>query len=166
MTKVVTYGPTSTAVAGVPSVTFPVAPVNFDADFVAIDSSKPGQVIYTDVTCPLDQESTLRITQTARPNVYAGTSVETGSMLPSKRGLDTVIELKELHKITDSDDPSFVQYAPYRVAIITNTPISEYVSATVVLHLLERAIAAFGQQGDATLNDGITALLHGAVAKV
>lgn len=166
MTKSVTYGPVGTSVAGVSSVAFSPAPLNFDADFMAIDNSKAGQVIYTDVTSPLGQEATLRIAQVARPNIYSGTSIEPAAMLPSKRGMDLVVEIKEVHKEVDSDDPTYLRLIPYRCAITLNLPVTEQCNATVVAHLLGRALAAFAQQGDDELTAGVNALLHGVVTKI
>lgn len=164
MSKSLAFGPNSSAVAGVSSLTFAPAPINFAADMRKSDSG-PGKVVYTDVTSPIDQPSTLRISQVAKANVYAGTSISPEAMLSNKRGIDTVLEIKETWKVTDSADTTFSRYAPARCAITLNLPLDEVVTAAAVKHLVDRAVAALFAQGDATITNGANALLHGVVEK-
>lgn len=165
MAKSLSYGPNSTAVAGVANVTFSPAPINFVADMRSVEEGA-GKVVYTDVTSPIDQPATLRIAQAIRPNVYAGTSVENASMLPSKRGVDIVVETKEMWRESDDTDPTYDRLIPVRCAITLNLPIAAQVTPDAVEHLIGRTVAALYKQGEDDITAGLNALLHGVVEKV
>lgn len=164
MTKSLSYGPNGTPVEGVTAVTFAVAPLNYTADFAEVESG-PGKIVYTDTTSPQDQPSTLRIAQQSRPNVYAGTSVDPSCYLPNRKGTDTIIEIREFWNLTDSTDSTFLNVAPVRCAITMTLPDSSVVTADAVSRLIARGVAALFAQGDATIANGVDALLHGAVKK-
>lgn len=164
MAKVLSHGPVRTPVEGVASLTVAPEPLNFAADFRRIDQA-PGRVVYTDVTSPVSQPSTLRIAQSARPNIYAGTSIETAAMLPLKRGCDTVVEIKEVWSLTDAGDPTFIQLIPVRAALTLNLPNCADITDEDVKYLVNKVIAALAEQDAATLDSGITDLLHEVVEK-
>lgn len=164
MARTVSYGPNGTAVSGVSSVTFPVAPLNFAADFRKL-SEGPGLVVYTDVTSPQDQPSTLRIAQSSRSNVYAGTSIDPSVFLPTKQGTDTIVEIREVWSESDSTDSTYLRMFPVRLALTLTTPNANQVSIASIERLVARAIAALAAQGKDTLDEGVSALLHGVVQK-
>lgn len=164
MAKVLTTGPNGTAIGGLATLTLAVPPLNYDADFRALESV-PGKLVMTDITSPQDQPSTIRLAQTSRPNIYAGTSIDPSAFLASRKGVDTIVEAKEVWSITDAADPSFLQLMPARAAITLTLPVSSLVTADVVMGLVGRAVAALFAQGDATHDDGIDALLHGVLSR-
>lgn len=164
MTRSVSYGPNGTSVPDVTAVTFPVAPLNYDADFQLIEDSAR-RVVYTDVTSPRTQPSTLRIAQQSRPNVYAGTTIDPAVFLPIKKGTDTIIELREVWSEVDSTDTSYLKLFPVRAAITLTLPDADQVTADAVLRLVARAVAALYVQGDDDHEAGIEALLRGVVKK-
>lgn len=164
MAKSLGYGPNGTAIGGLATLTIAPTPLNYEADFSVIDEGA-GYVVYTDTTSPIDQPSTLRIAQTVRPNVYAGTSIESAAMLPSRKGSDTVVEIKEQWVETDSVDPTYYRVLPVRCAITLNYPIAAQMTPAALKHLVERTVAALFGQGDATSDDGLNALLHGVAQK-
>lgn len=164
MAKSVTYGPNGTPVDGVTAVTFAVPPLNYDADFRLVED-EPGRVLMTDLTSPQDQPSTLRITQTSRANIYAGTSIDPSVFLASRRGLDTYLEVREIWSESDSEDSTYLRHVPVRFAISMTLPESAIVTPAAVERLAARAVAALFAQGDATIDDGVSALLHGVVRK-
>lgn len=164
MAQLLKYGPTSTAVGGLASITFPISPLNFVADFSAVEEG-PGKVVYTDVTAPIDRPSTLRIARVVRPNIYAGTGISDAAMLPSRKGTDTVVEIKEVWELSDSLDPMFLKHLPVRAAITLNLPQSSVVTADAVERLIGRAVAAVFAQADGDMTIGINALLHDVVRK-
>lgn len=165
MSRVLTFGPNGTPVEGVTALSFTLPPLNFEADFGLIEEGV-GKVIYTDLTSPQEQPSTLRIAQTSRANVYAGTSIDPSVYLANKRGTDTIVEVREIWADTESTDPSILGHAPVRCAITLTVPDSAIVTDEAVERLLARCVAAFYKQGEATPDAGITALLHGVVKKV
>lgn len=164
MSRSLAHGPNGTPVDGLSAVTYAIPPLNYDADFVAIEEG-PGRVVYTDVTSAQDQPSTLRIAQQSRPNVYAGTSIDASAYLPNKKGTDTIVEVKETWSITESTDPTFLQQAPVRCAITLTLPTTAVMSYSDVQSLIGRAVAALFTQGEATAEEGLVRLLHGVVKR-
>lgn len=164
MSKTTTHGPNATAVSGVTTLSFAPAPINFATDMRVIDEG-PGRVLYTDVTAPTDQKSTLRLAQTSKNNIYAGTSVDPAAFLSSREGSSTIIEIRELWKETDSADASYAGYGPVRAALTLDLPVHSMVTSLEVRKLIARVIAAVAAQGLGDLDAGVTALLHGVVQK-
>jgi len=135
------------------------------ADCLRVLEQGPRKVIYTDITAPVDQPSTIRIAQTSRPNIYAGTSIDPSMFLPTRKGTDTIIEVREVWSIVDSVDTTYLGYAPVRAALTLTLPDGGGISAVDVLELLGRVIGMglAADESDVTLVDGATNLLHGVV---
>lgn len=164
MSRTLTHGPNGTPIEGLSTVTIAPAPINFAEDLRVVESG-PGRVVYTDVTSPQDQPSTLRIAQQSKPNVYAGTSIDPAAFLATKQGIDTVVEIREVWSEVDSTDSTYLKLIPVRAAITLNLPVASQVTSTEVALLVNRVVAALFAQGDATIADGLTDLLHGVVEK-
>lgn len=165
MGKTIAYGPNGTAVAGVTAITFAVAPLNFDADFQRIDGGAGSAWIATDVTSAREFPSTVRIAQQSRANVYAGTSIDPSCYLSTKRGTDTIVEVREVHSEVDSEDSTYLKAWPMRLAITLTAPDANQVDAASIQRMLARAVAALAVQGDDELTAGLNNLLHGVVRK-
>lgn len=159
MTKTVSTGTSSTAQAGITPLTFPVSPLNYDADFGVLEEG-PGKIVYTDVTAPQDQPSTLRIATRDIANVYAGTSIDPSVFLPSRKGTDTIVEVREVASVVDSTDATFLQQFPSRFALTMSLPDTAYVTDDFVLAGVARVVAALFAQGDQTAATGIADLLR------
>lgn len=164
MSRVVTRGPVGTDLAVNPTTTLTFKALNFPADFREIEDA-PGKVVLTDITTPLDQPSTIRVAQTSRPNVYAGTTLDPSVHLPNKKGTDTIVEVREIWSETETTDPSYQRMFPVRVAITMSLPNASQVSTADATALVLRAVAALGKAGDNNITTGITDLLHGVVKK-
>lgn len=164
MSKTLSHGPSGTAVEGVSAVTIAPPPINFEADMLEVESGV-GRVVYTDITSPSDQPSTLRIVATPKANVYAGTSIDPSVFLPSKRGTDLYIETREIWSVTDTVDTAFRQDFPLRVGLAISAPDTSYITDEDIEAAVGRVVAALYSQGEATPDLGITALLHGVVKK-
>lgn len=164
MSITLNYGPNGTAVGGLATVTRTFSPLNFATDFSVL-SEQAGQVIYTDVTAPVDRPATLRIAQSVRPNIYAGTGISEAYMAGSRKGLDSVVEVKAIFSATDSVSGA-VTYYPVRLAISTNLPQAGIVTPTELDYLLNRATAALYAQGEGTTANGVNKLLRGVLKKV
>lgn len=161
MAKVLAIGPTSTAAT---DVVVTGSGVKFSVDSRRVEEA-PGKAVYTDITCPLDQPETVRFSQMVRPNIYAGTSVEAAAMLASRKGCDTVVELKQMWKETDDTDPSYERLIPVRMALTMNLPLSGVVTSERVTAMLERLISYIAVEDAATIDSGIENLLHGVFTK-
>lgn len=164
MSRVLTKGPSGTPIEGLTVLTFAVAPLNYDADFRVIEEGV-GKVIYTDVTSPQDQPSTLRIAQQGNANVYSRTSIDPSAYLPNRRGTDTIVEVREVWSETETTDSALLRLMPVRVAITLSLPTSPLITADAVEELVQRAVAALFTQGEATIAEGLTDLTHGVVKR-
>lgn len=164
MSRSLAHGPQGTPVEGITTVDITADPLNYDADFRLLES-KPGHVIYTDLTSPIDQPNTLRISISERANVYAGTSIDPSVFLPTRKGMDIIIESRGVWKESDSTDPTFVHLMPVRAALTLTLPTCDLIDASQVNALVERVTAALFDQGATTTATGISALLHSVVEK-
>lgn len=164
MTKSLVFGPNGTPVGGVSEVAITVAPLNYAADFRRVEEGA-SKIVYTDVTAPQDQPSTIRIAQQSRPNVYAGTTIDPSVFLPNKRGTDTIIEVREVWSEVDSADTSYLRMFPVRAALTLTVPDASQVTVAAVQRVVQRLFAALAEQGEANTDSGIAALLHGVVCK-
>lgn len=162
MTKSVSYGHNGTAVGGVSALTFAIPPLNYSADFRKVEDG-PGKLIMTDLTSPQDQPFTLRIAQSSKANVYAGSSLDPSVFLPNKRGTDTIIEVRAVGAEVDSTDSTYLKMFPVRVAITLSLPDAVQITPAGVSSLIGHAVAGLYGQGDATNTEGIAALLRGVV---
>lgn len=165
MTKSVSTGTNGTAQAGITPLTFVMSPLNFPVDFRVIEEG-PGKVVYTDITAPLDQPSTIRIAQTSKANVYAGTSIDPAVFLASKSGIDTIAECREIWREIDSVDLKFQHDWPVRCALTLSLPNTSQVTPALVEALVKRTVAAaLYAQGVQTATTGLSSLLRGVVQK-
>lgn len=164
MAKVTTLGPNGTPIGGLSTVTFPVAPLNYEADFLPIEDGA-GRTVYTDITSPTDQPATVRLQVSSRPNVYVGSSIDASAYLPNRKGVDIYVEAKNVVTVTDSEDASYLAQFPIRAALAVTCPQSVLVTDEMVEAMVARIVAALFGQGDATPDDGIGALLRGVTKK-
>lgn len=164
MTKSVTYGPNGTPVDGLSALTIAVAPINFEEDFLPLVDD-PGVNIYLDNTAPVDQPSTVRLATRDVANVYAGTAIDPAVFLPSRKGRDIVVQLQEVHAITDSADAAYLRMYPIKGTLTLNVPIDPAITPAVLEHMVTRLVAAIARQGEATLESGLAALHRGVTSK-
>ncbi|DAD51167.1 coat protein [ssRNA phage SRR7976324_1] len=158
----ISHGPNGTPIDGLSALTFPVGPLNFDADFRILED-EPGRVVMADVTSPYSQLSTIRIAQSSKPNVYAGTSIDPTAFLANRRGTDTILEVREVW--SDPLDATGPKLMPVRCAVTLSLPTCDAITASDVQALIARAVALAFRQGEATATNGINDLLHGVVRK-
>lgn len=163
MTKSITVGYTDTAIAGNPAMQVTVGKLNYGTDFrkSAVSAS---EVVATNVTCPVDQPETLRISQKPISNVYANLDVDPSGYLPSKKGIATLLEDRQLWVETDSVDATYKKYIPIKVGITIQAPQYSGVTSTLVQTACLRAFSLILEQGvvDTT---GMDALLRGVLSK-
>lgn len=164
MALVTTIGPNGTAVDGVTAIDLPLPPLNFDEDFVLL-SDDPGNSVYTDITSPIDQPATLRIATRDVANCYAGTSIDPASFLASRKGRDIVVQVREVVKITDSDDATYAKLFPISAGLTMSVPMDALVTAYITETLIGRLVAALAAMGEVEINGGTVALLRGVTRK-
>lgn len=164
MTKSVTVGPNGTAVAGVTAVAVTVAPLNYDADFLPLVDD-PGVNIYVDSTAPVDQPATVRLATRDVANIYAGTSIDPAVFLASRKGRDIVVQVQEIHKVTDSEDADYLRMYPIKATLTINAPVDAIVTSATLERMVARVLASIARQGEDDLASGLTALHRGVTSK-
>lgn len=164
MAKTVTLGPNGTAVSGVPAVSLSVDPLNFEEDFYLLKDD-PGDTIYSDGTSPVDQPATVRIATRDNANVYAGTSIDPSAFLSSRKGRDVVIQVRDVARIDDSEDATYLRMFPISAGLTISAPIDANVTPAIVQDMIERIIAAAAAATATPLSDGLSALLRGVTRK-
>lgn len=163
MTKSIATGYTDTAIAGNPAMTVTVGKLNYLSDFRK-SSVSPTEVLATNVTCPVDQPETIRISQKPITNIYANLDVDPSGYLPNKKGTATLLELREIWVETDSVDATYRKYIPAKVGITLQLPQYAGVTAAMAQTLALRAFSLILELGvvDTT---GMDALMRGVLAK-
>jgi len=163
MAKSFVIGPTDTVIAGNSGPAEVNTNLNFADDF-RIVSSQAGEVIATNVTCPVDQPETLRFSQRRIANVYNGTDIDQSAFLPTRDGTATLIELRQRWIEVDSEDSTYRKAVPVKAAITLTVPSYGNVSAAQVQDLVYRAFSALFYTGTPG-PEGIADLLHGVLAR-
>lgn len=161
-------GPENSSIEGITeggTLTLPV--LDFKKDFRVLESG-PGLWKVTDLTSPKTQPSTIRIAQTVRANIYAGTQIDPSMFLANKEGVDTIIELREVGLVSNEADPLESKQVPFRLAITWTDPMTDGFTYSQFERAVLRALAfAYDQQvTDETREvSGISALQHRVLAK-
>jgi len=138
------------------------------ANEFAIESEVPGKVIYTDLTAPIDRPSRVTIAQRTRANVYQGTSIDPAMYLPSKRGLDTLVEVSGIAEVTDSELADYLKQFPYRAALTVTVPQTSLLSSSQMGGLVLRLIQSICTDNPSVADgwdDGLTLLLRGVLKR-
>lgn len=159
MTRAISPGYTDTPIEGVTSISTYSPPLNLAADF-RVQSQSPSEVVLINTTTPVDQPETFRFSQKLRQDVYAGTGIEASAKLPSSVGYQQLIELRQVHAITDSADVTLRKLAPIRVGIAIDVPRDVTINHAAVLNMVKRAISGLYDQGVGT-SSRVNDLLHG-----
>jgi len=163
MSQTLTLGPNGTDVPTIGTIDLAVEPLHFDSDFAIVEEA-PGKVVYADLTAPLDQPWSLRIQQSTRANIYSGTSIDPSAYASSKRGVDTVVEIRGIGKVVDSVSGAEV-LLPFRWALTSTMPVHATVDKTVCLALVKRLLASTALMSEDGIQEGLGNLQRGALKK-
>lgn len=163
MTKSVTVGYTDTTITGNPAMSVTVGKLNYLVDFRKSATSAT-EVIASNVTCPVDQPETLRISQKPISNIYANLDVDPSGYLPNKKGTATLLELRELWVETDSVDATYKKYIPVKVGITVQLPQYAAVTAALAQTAVLRAFGSIFELGVVDTK-GVDALIRGILSK-
>lgn len=167
MARVLDLGPNNTPVTGDTPFALSVDSLDWEGEFSLI-SEVPGKVVYGDRTAPVDRPANITIAQRSRANVYAGTSIDPSMYLPTKRGLDTLVEITQVLEVTDDQDTTYLKQVPVRLALTMTTPITSAVDDSTLYALVFRLIQAVTQPNldvEAGFNAGLDGLLRGILRK-
>lgn len=163
MAKSISLGYTDTAVGGFANNPQTLPALNWAVDHTPI-SDVPGEVVTTNLSCPVDQPETFRFAQRKVQNVYAGTDVDPSAYLPIRQGTSTLIECREIWVESDSVDTTYRKLIPVKCGITLTVPSYGNITADQVLALLRRTAAGAFETGVST-STGISALLRGVMKK-
>lgn len=162
MAKVKNLGHTDTTVAGVPSLTFPRAVLNFGADF-RVKSNQPGkEVVLTNLTSPVDRPEKIRIAFSDVSNVYSGTDIDSSVYAPTKRGVSVLVQLTETISVTDDADSDYRVDLPVSFHLVVKVPASEHITAADIQTGLGRLISGLFDTG-VTTTTRLEAILRGSL---
>lgn len=163
MAKTIATGYTDTAISGNPTMTVTAGKLNFKADFRPL-SEAPGEVILTNVTSPVDQPETMRLSQRKVANVYANTEVDPSAYLPIRQGTATLLECRETWVETDSVDTTYRKLIPVKCGITFTLPAYGNITADQAVGLVLRTLGLTFETGTVT-SVGMAALLRGVMMK-
>jgi len=162
LTKSTAPGYTDTPIDGVSALWTGFGVVNWAADFRVLPSDGTGEVSVINTTTPVDQPETFRFAQKVKKDIYAGTDIDASAKLGNTSGLSTLIELRQVHSVTESTDAAYRKLVPIRVGITIDSPRDANFTKVQVLNMVKRALAGIHSQGvydDFRIND----LLHGVL---
>lgn len=143
----------------------PIPTLSYAKDF-SIRTERAEEIILTNTTSPLDQPETIRFAIQNVGNVYAGTPVAVESQSVTKRGVQLLIQLNDILRVTPDEEATTCGcFAPYDLPIsahiVLRVPLNSNVSADVALQVLKRNVAALFD-GDVT-SARLNSMLRGAL---
>lgn len=160
MAKQISWGYNDTPTGGAAK-TLARSDFNYMDDFRCV-SEKPGEVIITNITSPLDRPEQIRYATSNVANVYAGTSIDESVYAPSKRGVSLLAQVTETVSVTDDADADFRIDLPLSAHLVIKTPASEHISADMVATLVGRLVGSLFESDDTT-NTRLDAMLRGSL---
>lgn len=161
MAKQVSFGYTDTPISGVTSLNFPRGLVNYKSDFgIVVD--KPGELILTNLSSPMDRPEKIRLAWTAVSDIYANTGISDNVKAPSQKGVSVLVQLTQVASITDTEDPDFRVDEPISVHMVLKIPSVEQITAEHVLTAVGRLVSGLFETGSA-LDSRLRKLLRGSL---
>lgn len=161
MTKKISWGHTDTPVSGVDSAALARPVLNLGSDY-RVKTEKPGEVVITNLTTPLDRPETFRFATSDIRDIYTSTDIDPSVYAPSKRGVSLLAQITETISVTDDTDADYRVDLPLSAHLVIKVPASEFINAEVVEDLIARLISSLYETGktDATRLD---AMLRGSL---
>lgn len=161
MAKVITKNYTDTAIAGDPSITFAVEPINFGADFVK-KMDNGSEAIMINTTSNLGVEEKVRLSVATVANIYNGTGLDSSVAAPTKQGVSVLSQITNVITVTDDGVPDYRIDLPMSAHLVLKVPKSEHISATDVVELVGRLLATLFDTGVDTTSR-LEGLLRGSL---
>lgn len=125
-----------------------VPDLSYDTDFRKVQD-EPNEAIISNVTgADISTMETIRYGASVVNNIYAGTGVDPTCQAPYKRGVQTLVEIKETYIATNDTTGAEIEL-PCTGRIVLKFPTHTSVTPELVKDLLMRTIAA-------SLNEGLT----------
>lgn len=146
MAKTVSYNRTDTAVAGNPTLTLPMAVLNYKADW-RVKSEANGEAVLTNLTSPIDAPERLRFAVSDIKDVYKNTGIDPLTAAPSKKGVSVLCQLTDTWTVTDSEDATYVVNLPVAGHIVLRIPANENITSDMLKLFVGRLIDGLFETG-------------------
>lgn len=158
MSKTVSYGYTAA------SETVNVArPVLSKSDYAVISDDASSECIMTNLNAPTDQPETLRWAQRPIKNVYSNSGIEPSLYSQLKTGISILAELREVAKVTDSENAAYRVDYPVRVYTVIECPNDGAVSNDDISAVVKRHLSLLYTDAQSS-SSRISEMRHAAVA--
>lgn len=129
-----------------------VTELDFGKDFAkASDDSTEASIKNVTAEGVTSPES-IRFGSTPVKNIYAGTSVELASQLPSKAGVQALIEISETYRAVNSVSGQEIDI-PCKARLVLRVPTSQPVKSAIVSDLIQRVFGACYSPGEHAYDD-------------
>jgi hypothetical protein len=124
--------------------------MDYSVDF-SIISDKPGEVILTNITSPMDRGETIRFALTQVKDVYTGTDIDASYKAPSHAGVSLVAQVSDTWRYYDSTDLSLPAVdLPISAHVVIKVPKTSYITADDFLTIAKRAFSLLFDTGAIT----------------
>lgn len=158
MSKTVSYGFTAA------SETVNVArPVLSKSDYAVISDDASSECIMTNLDAPTDQPETLRWAQRPIKNVYSNSGIEPSLHSQLKTGISILAELREVARVTDSENAAYRVDYPVRVYTVIECPNDGSISNDDISTVVKRHLSLLYTDAQST-SGRISEMRHAAMA--
>lgn len=131
-------------------------PVLDNADF-AVTETATMSTSYTNITSPIDQAETVKVSTKKVNNVYSGSGVMPSYMAVTKEGVQSLIQVRDIYSIQSDGTTSSTGESccspwridlPSKVNITIQVPKSQYFGAAEAMAVINRAIGVLQHAAD------------------
>lgn len=161
MAIVVNQNHTDTPVSGVTTLSLPRAIINYKADYCVMTDT-PGEAVISNKTSPVDAPERIRFAMSTVKDVYQNTDIDPGTVSPSKRGSQILVQLTEVWTKSDATLPSYKINLPVSGHIVLKVPNDSDLTADMLISFLGRLVSGLYETGSST-NPRLNALLRGSM---
>lgn len=134
----------------------PVIASNF-----AVTATDAESVTETALAAPIGRPEIFQYGRKLVKDIYANASVQPAYRAPSSAGVKVMVNWSAIASLTNGADATFRQDFPLSIRTTVTVPMSDYISGTNVLQMLQHAIGGF--LADEASADRLTKLLRGAL---
>lgn len=124
---------------GVTSVNLPIAAYDYPVVFRSL-IEKPGEIILTNLSAPVDRPERLRVAHEVKKDVYKGTGVNPAYMPPSLEGINLLLQQTAIFSLVDSANPSFRIDLPVQGHFVLKMPANQYITSDIQKEIVGRAL--------------------------
>lgn len=146
MAKTVSYNRTDTTVSGNPTLTLPLAVLNYKADW-RVKSVTSTEAVLTNLTSPISAPERLRFAVSDINDVYKNTGIDPLTAAPSKKGVSILCQLTDTWSVTDSVDTTYLVNLPVAGHIVLRIPNNENITPDMLKAFVGRLIDGLFETG-------------------